>query len=247
MRKIRDTFKLMTFGQALALLLVLTMCQQSFAQPQQGAKAQPPDRLIEAHRYELAAKQEFDKNCSLTNAKGLIEKAIQTGRAFRSANQLERDMVGTFLGDAEVLRMNILQRQKAAEQAADQAESLIKQHKVASAANVFQEAQPPSCESRFKNLAGQIQQADTASQHLMGQGDEIADRKPMKAMSYYNRAREVNVEVANYDQRMAAAQNTKQRLGQHTTAHKVLIVFLVCALLAGLGYAASKQKKQGGN
>src|ERR1017187_6685740 len=106
MRKIGETFKSMSFGQDMALLLVLTICNQAFGQPQQGAKAQPPDRLIEAHRYQLAAKQELDKNCSLTNAKGLIEKAIQTGRAFRSANQLERDMVGTFLGDTEVLRMN---------------------------------------------------------------------------------------------------------------------------------------------
>jgi site-specific recombinase len=155
-------------------------------------------------------------------------------------------MVGTFLGDTEILRMNILQRQKAADQAADQAESLIKQHKVASAGSVFQQAQPPTCESRFKTLAGQIQQADVASERLMRQGDEIVDRKPMKAMSYYTRARDVNVEVANFDQRMATAQDTKRRLGQHTTAHKVLIVVLVCALLGGLGYAASKQKKQGG-
>jgi hypothetical protein len=247
MRKIGETFKSMSFGQDMALLLVLTICNQAFGQPQQGAKAQPPDRLIEAHRYQLAAKQELDKNCSLTNARGLVEKAIQTGRAFRSANQLERDMVGTFLGDTEVLRMNILERQKAVDQAADQAESLLKQHKATSAGNTLQQAQPPSCESRFKNLAGRIQQAETASEQLMRQGDEVVNNKPMKAMSYYSRARDVNVEVANYDQKMTTAQNTKQRLGQHTTGHKVLIVALVVVLLGGLGYAASKQKKQGGN
>jgi hypothetical protein len=232
----------------LALLLALVICHQSYAQSRDAGRAQSPDRLIEAHRYEIAAKQEMEKNCSLATAKTLIEKAIQTGRSFQSANQIDRDMMGAFLGETEVLRIEIVGRQKAADKTAGDAEVLLKQHRIASASNLAESARFPGCEERFKNLTARIQQANTQSDDLMRQGDEIVDTKPLKAMSLYQQARDINVEVANFDQRMDAAKATQKRLHVTTAGHKILIWIVLIALIGGLAYAASKAKKtQGGS
>jgi hypothetical protein len=204
------------------------------------------DKLIEAHGYRVQAERELSANCSLQKAEDWVKRSLETARSYRTPDQMMREDAGVFISGAEILLVQIHERQQSTNQTFQKVQALVARARLQSAIALLRQKNPPTCDPRLERITSEIENADTIARKTIADADAIVERSPKRAITLYYDAARSDSEFPGLAAKIQNAREMEARnkVGRSSGMAKAMGWIVLVAGLGAIGYAASNARKK---
>jgi len=192
--------------------------------------------MVIAAAEEAAHADALIGECRYDDAERWIQEAARTARDTRSESPLVRDIAGSAVGRMNIKLEDFRRQRKAWDRATADARHLLAANHLDMARTRLDQVVAPTCDQRFAELRGEIENRDERATELVRKGDDELPRAPLAARDDYFQARTIDPDRPGLQQKLLDAENRIPGPCVACGFKKVGKVVLWTAIAGGLGY-----------
>jgi len=188
---------------AIVFNVLLVICHPSLkGADKPKAKAQRGDKGVEALTYLQAADRDLE--CKPEGSRVWARKALSTLGGVRTKDKIVRENLARFSGDATAKIAAADRRVTELKVGSARGRELLKMAKLESALSELQRVDAQGCYAGLRDLRDKIGQRRSAASALVREGDAMAATAPRNSLALYNRARVINLEYPQLEDKRAS-------------------------------------------